>query len=403
MRSALRSGEPAGAWRALAACVVTIVLAAGTRASFGAFIQPIEADLGLDRLTLSIAGALTALCYGLSLPTVGRLATRFGSRPVMMVSVGLMAGAGLGAAGASEAWHLFLFVGLLPGVGFGGASNVPATVLLARWFNRRIGLAIGVMSSALPAGQGLFVPFAAALIPLLGWRSTYLLLGLLLAAGALPVLWALAREPSAAPRLAPTGQAARVKVGPDVWLLGLGYFGCGFTDQFVTLHLVALAAEAGLEPLVGAAFLSLMLTAGVVGSVLSGPLADARAPYLILSGLYVTRAATLPLLLLVGPGPPLLLLGAFALTFGLTYISNQAPGTRLLRDRYGAGAVGPLTGTVGLAHQVGGAVGIATGGASVALAGSYGPAVLVAAGLALVGGLLQLFIRRPSPELRIAT
>jgi hypothetical protein len=45
---------------------------------------------------------------------------------------------------------------------------VPAAALLARWFRRRLGLATGLISSAIPAGQGLFVPLAAALIAALG-------------------------------------------------------------------------------------------------------------------------------------------------------------------------------------------------------------------------------------------
>jgi predicted MFS family arabinose efflux permease len=385
-----------GAWAALAACVVTIVLASGTRASFAAFLQPIEADLRLDRLTLSAVGSLSGLAYGLSLPMVGRLATRHSARTVMMTSVAFMAIGGLGVVSANEAWGLFFFAGLLPGLGYGGASNVPSTVLLAKWFNRRLGLATGIMSSAIPAGQGLFVPLAVALIPLLGWRATYLLLGLVLACGALPALWWLARDPNAKVGAASSASPSEpARAGADVWLLGAGYFCCGFTDQFVTLHLVALGAEAGIEPLVAAGFLSLLLFTGVAGSMLSGPLADTLAPERMLGGLYLLRALTLPLLLLAGGPLGSIALTVFAFVFGLTYISNQAHGARLVRDSYGVQAVGRLMGNVGLAHQVGGAAGVAVGGASVSLAANYGPAVMVAAGVALVGGLLQGLIRAP--------
>lgn len=388
-----RWGEPAGAWRALAACIITIVLAVGTRSSFAAFIQPIEADLGLDRLTLSAVGSLTALAYGLALPLAGALATRLGARVVMMASVVLMAIGGLGMATAREAWQLFLLAGLLPGLGFGGSSQVPSSVLLARWFRARLGLATGAMSSAIPAGQAIFVPLAAALIPFLGWRTTYILFGLLLATLALPALWLLAAEPPVRAASAPMKRAPLMRPGLDIWLLGAGYFACGFTDQFVALHLVALAAEHGITPLVGASFLSLMLVTGVAGSLLSGPLADAWSPRQLLSLSYLLRAATLPLLLFIGPGAGLAPLTLFGLLFGLTYISNQAPGTRLVRDRYGVQAVGALMGGVGLAHQLGGAVGIASGGLSVQYSGSYGASILVAAAVALLGGLLQQLIR----------
>ena len=120
-------------------------------------------------------------------------------------------------------------------------------------------------------------------------------------------------------------------------------------------------------------------------------------PKHLLAGLYFIRALTLPLLLLAGPGLGVLALGAFALLFGPTYIANQAPGARLVRDRYGLRAVGPLMGGVGLAHQVGGAVGVGLGGLSVSEFGSYAPAVVVATLVVLVGGLVQL--RIPPPQL----
>jgi predicted MFS family arabinose efflux permease len=380
--------------------VVTVVFAAGARTSLAVFLRPIEADLGLDRATLSTAGALTALSYGLAQPPLGLLATRVSARWVMMGGVLLMTVCGFAVAAATRAWHLYLFAGLLMGAGFAGAGSVSGTVLLAKWFQRRLGLATGVMSSGIPAGQSLFLPLAAALIPLLGWRTTYVVLGLILAAVTLPVLaWLAAEPPRAAVGVNPWA-TRQVAVGMDVWLVGAGYFACGFTDQFVGLHLVALATEAGLDPLVAAGALSALLVVGIVGSVGSGPLADVLPAHRIMAGNYLLRALCLPLLLLAGPGLGMLPLGLFALLFGITYISNLAPGARLIRNRYGVGAVGTLMGSVGLAHQVGGAIGIAVGGLSVTLAGGYGPAVVVMALVALLGGLAQLAIPRAQAAAR---
>jgi MFS family permease len=389
----LNAPEGALAWRALIACVVTIVLAAGSRTSLAAFLRPIEADLQLDRTVLATAGALTVLTYGLAQPLVGALAARFGPRPVMVGGVLLTALGGLGIAAATQPWQLYAFAGIVPGLAFAGASSVPATVLLAGWFRRRIGLATGIMSAAIPAGQSLFVPIATALVGPLGWRNTYILLGLLVAAIGLPVLLGLMREP-------PAGIAARAggwwvgRPGLDVWLVGVGYFGCGFSDQFISIHFVALAADRGVDSLLAAGLLSALLLIAIAGSVASGPLADRLPGPYLLAGLYLTRAVACPLLLLAGPGPGIIALGLFALVFGPTYIANQAPGARLIRERYGLGAVGPLMGGVGLAHQVGGALGVMAGGVSVSVLGSYGPALGLVTLVVLVGGLAQLWIPR---------
>jgi sugar phosphate permease len=368
------------------ACVVVIILVAGSRTSLAAFLKPIEADLQLDRSVLSNAGALTVLTYGLAQPVVGALASRFGPRAVMLGGVILTALGGIGVATSTQPWQLYLTAGILPGLGFASASSVPAAVLLAGWFMSRLGLATGIVSAAIPTGQSLFVPLATALLPTLGWRETYVLLSVLVAAIGLPTLAWLARSPPK-PATTQTSGAKSPRPGLDVWLIGLGYFGCGFSDQFVSLHMVTLAIDKGLDPLLAAGLLSLLLLVGMVGSVVSGPLADRMQARHLLAGLYLSRAVAFPLLLLGGPA-----LVAFALLFGPSYIANQAPGARLIRDRYGVKAVGPLMGGVGLAHQVGGAIGVGAGGFSVSELGSYGPAVILTTVVVLIGGVAQLWI-----------
>jgi hypothetical protein len=153
-----------------------------------------------------------------------------------------------------------------------------------------------------------------------------------------------------------------------------------------------LATDRGLAPLVAAGVLSALLLIGIVGSVASGPFADRVPAKWLLAGLYLARVVSLPLLLLVGTGLGSWALGLFVVIFGITYIANQAPGARLVRDRYGVRSVGPLMGSVGLAHQVGGAIGVGLGGYSVASFGSYGPAVIVVTLVVLLGGLSQLLI-----------
>lgn len=384
-----------GARLALAACVVATLLATGARLSFGAFVRPIEADLGLDRGALSLVGAAGLLTHGLIQPLFGWLSIRIGPQRTMQLGILLLVVGTVGAASATAAWQLLLFAGLVFGLGFAGTSGVPATHLLAMWYQRRLGSATGVLSAGIPGGQTLFVPLAVALIPLLGWRNVYLLIGALLLLIALPAVQIFAREPGGveAPTAAQKPMASR-RAGLDVWLVGAGYAACGFTDQFVSIHLVPLAIESGLDPLVAAGVTSALMLFGILGSVLSGPVADRARPHVVLATLYLLRVASLPLLLLGGPGLGLLPFALFALVFGATYISNQAPGARLVRDRYGLQAVAPLMAGVGLAHQVGGALGIAIGGFSVVATGSYGAAIVISTLVVLVGGLAQFFIPR---------
>lgn len=119
--------EDARAWRALAACVVVIVLAAGSRASLAAFLLPIERDLGLDRAVLSTAGALTVLMYGLAQPVVGAPAARFGARRVMLAGVTLTALGGFGVAVLGSYTPAVLTVALVALVGGVAQLGIPGT------------------------------------------------------------------------------------------------------------------------------------------------------------------------------------------------------------------------------------------------------------------------------------
>ncbi|HWP34321.1 MAG TPA: MFS transporter, partial [Thermodesulfobacteriota bacterium] len=170
---------PRAGWVALGACTLAILLAAGARFAFAAFVRPIELDLGASRGLLSAAAAANLLAYGVAQPAVARLATRLDPARIMVAGLALMALGGVGAAVTTDALYLIVFYGLLPGAGFAAASVVPATALLVPWFPARPGLALGIASAAIPAGQALFVPLTTALIPLLGWRATYVLVGLL--------------------------------------------------------------------------------------------------------------------------------------------------------------------------------------------------------------------------------
>ena len=149
-------------------------------------------SLGFNFVLMAFIGTF-AYNWGLVLPLLARYGLDagpegFGALNIAMGLGSVLGGvllsalSGFGVATASQPWQLYVFAGIVPGLAFAGASSVPATVLLAGWFVSRLGLATGVMSSAIPAGQSVFVPLATALLPSLGWRATYIVLGLGVAA-----------------------------------------------------------------------------------------------------------------------------------------------------------------------------------------------------------------------------
>ncbi|MDE3194643.1 MAG: MFS transporter, partial [Chloroflexota bacterium] len=306
---------------------------------------------------------------------------------VMISGLALMALAALGMASVRSEIGLFVFGGMLPGLGFAAASVVPAAAILAPLYPGRMGFALGVTSAAIPAGQAAAVPLAAALIGRAGWPVAYAAIGVgALVVGA-PALVGLVRAPSAAPH------RGRTATDATFWLLAIGFTACGFTDQLVAVHAVPLAEDAGVPALTAALALSTLTLVGIAGSLASGPLADGWSARGALAVVYGGRALALPLLLLVGVagGAPLWI---FAIVFGATYIANNAPAAHALARSRAPAAVAGALGWLQFAHQIGGALGVAGGGLSVSLTGGYLAIVAVAVVLALAGLAASLSLAR---------
>jgi MFS family permease len=393
-------------WVIVAISAVVIFLVSGARSAFTVFIAPMEGDLGWDRTVVSSIAALNLAIYGITQPLAGTLTDRFGAKPVMIGGTLLVAVGFGGLFWVSSVWYLAVFYGVLFGAGISFASLVPTSVLVARWFERRQGMAQGVVTAARPAGQTIFVPAVAALILAVGWRETYLAVGIAMAVSIPLVLWFVREQPedsnlddsSSGYQAQPAATVPmRVVSGTFAfWALAVGFFVCGFTDQFVAIHLVPFAQGIGISSVTAANAFAVLSASGVVGSVAAGWLSDVFSRKYALVLIYSLRVLSLPLLIVVAENGSLLLLYAFALMFGLTFIANMAPTAGIVRERYGLSSTGALMGWLLLTHQVGGAIGTYLGGLIYEIAGGYAPAFVLMTIAAGIGATISLGIRGSS-------
>ncbi|MFC6803402.1 MFS transporter [Deinococcus caeni] len=169
---------------------------------------------------------------------------------------------------------------------------------------------------------------------------------------------------------------------------------CGFTSNgIIGTHFMAYCGDLGLTATFAAGLLALMGAFNFVGTLASGYLTDRVDPRLLLAVYYVVRGLSLALLPLLPPG---LAFTAFAVLFGLDYIATVPPTTALTADTFGRANVGTVYGWIFCAHQVGAALASWLGGEVRDVLGSYGPAFLASAVLAVCAGLLSLGISAPA-------
>jgi MFS family permease len=399
------------AWVVLAALTLCMLAASGLRSVFGVYIKPMEAEFGWSRGALSGAAAVSLLLLGAVGPLVGRLADRVGPRAVIGTALLVLGLGSIGSAFVQQLWHIYLTAGVLMALGAGGAAMTTGSAVVARWFERRRGLAMGLAAGGMSAGQLIVIPLATALTVWFGWRTSFLWLGLGLLVLVLPVGLALVRNSPEDRGLRPYGAtgpaqtaaeaAARVAAGRvsvveaaqtlPFWLLMATFFVCGYTSNGMVLtHFMPHALEHNFTALQASAALGVMGGMNVLGTIGSGWICDRFGRRGPLATYYFVRGLSLLFLLTVWSVPSLHL---WAAIFGLNYISTVPPTTTITANIYGRYSVGELSGWIFFSHQVGAALGAALAGWIFEWTGAYTAAFVSAAFMAFLAAGLTLLIR----------
>lgn len=174
-------------WVILAASVVAMAVGSGMSFwSFGLYVEPLEAEFGWSRAEVS-AGISASLAVGaLSGPLIGRWIDAQGPRTVISAGAVLTAATFLLLAVTSELWHWFAFLSL-NSVSRQMIFFIPFQALVSRWFHRRRGMAVGVLSTGFSFGGLLIVPLMAFVIDRVDWDGSFVFASALTAVLFLPM------------------------------------------------------------------------------------------------------------------------------------------------------------------------------------------------------------------------
>jgi MFS family permease len=165
-------------WIVVATCFFVIAPVVPLIASFSIFQVPILAEFQWSRGSFAIALSIHLVFGGLAAPFAGSLIDRFGPRRVMPIGTLLTALALMLMSRSSSLWHFYVAFGLMAAAGASLLQIVPLTRLVANWFVRYRGTAIGIVTAGSGAGQLALLPLIQLLIDRIGWRHTYLVFGL---------------------------------------------------------------------------------------------------------------------------------------------------------------------------------------------------------------------------------
>lgn len=404
------------AWPVAAAALVTLVAAAGFRATPGVLLDPLHAEFGWPRGTIASAVSVNLLLYGLTAPFAAALMERFGIRRIVSAALVTVAVGSGTTVFMTESWQLVLCWGVLIGLGTGSLALAFVATITNRWFVRHRGLVTGVLTAGSAAGNLTFLPLLAHLAMAHGWRSA----AVVVAGGALvgiPLVLFLVREYPADVGLRPYGApddtpirtpervtgAARRALGTlaraartrAFWMLAAGFAICGAsTNGLIQTHFIPAAHDHGMPETTAASLLALVGVFDVVGTIFSGWLTDRIGSRALLGAYYALRGASLlvlPFLFAATPRPSMLV---FIIFYGLDWVATVPPTVALCREHFGD--AGPVVfGWVFASHQVGAAVAAYGAGLIHDLTGGYDLAWYVAGGLCGIAAACSLLIGAP--------
>ncbi len=386
------------------------LISLGVRYSFGVFFKSIESEFGLTRAATSGIFSVYMVLSGVIAILGGWALDKYGPR-IVTALMGLFAGLSLLLTSQAGAyWQLFISYSLLLALGTGAVFTVVNTTV-SRWFSQKRGFVIGIASSGGPLGAVVMAPFATYLIYSFGWRTAFLILGL--------VVWLVIASTSMLLRkypsdigLLPDGikpEPAENQLQDDdnnsqhsglslpeafktsnFWFLGFMWLFVSVSIHLILTHIVPHAIDLGISPIDAAVLLSVMGGVTIAGRIVVGRISD-----------IIGRKA-------LAVGSALLLFGAliwlvwmrdlwmfylFAVLAGLSWGGLGALIPTLISDVFGTRSLGTIMGALGASWSIGAAIGPPMGGFIFDVTNDYSLAFLAGAVAMLMAALFLALIR----------
>jgi MFS family permease len=391
-------------WWVVAAFSFMTLTSTGIRHAVGPFLKPIVADLGLDRASFSLVIALSLFLYGLFGPLAGFALDRFGLR-VTAVTGTLLLVASLVLTGlVRNGWEFAVVYGLILPLGLAVTGPVIASGVVARWFNKRRGTALSLLGSASMTGMSLLVPLVTWLILTTGWRTTFMLIGVGVLLGMLPLsLWVIRESPESMGLVADGGPAeakplaasGRERVSATTamqtlafWQLAGSFFTCGFSMSLLSAHGVPMLTDHGYTPMFASWAFGVLGGSSILCTVMLGALSDRFGRRPVLAAIYAGRVFIFAGFFLIRDNPVAIL--AVAVLGGITMAGTGSMTSALTADIWGRFSVSPVLGVIFLVHQTGAAIGSSLAGALFEATGGYGAAFAVACGFLTAAAVVAL-------------
>ena len=387
---------------------------------FSLFFKSLLAEFGWSRAETSLAFSFSYITHAVMSIVMGWLSDRLGPRFVVAVLGSFVGISYLLMSQITSLWQFQINYALVAGIGL-STFTPPVMATVSRWFVRRRGFMIGIVQGGLGIGGFFFPPFAGWLILSYGWRSAYIVMGLITLIGVTVSGLFLRRDPremgllpdgeSGSPvpvveqkhpmpqrRGLPFGEVIRTS---QFWVIAGLHWSFGFCRSTFIGHIAIHVQDLGFSLADGANVLAVIAGSSMIGRIGMGRMADRmgnRTTFMI-SFAMTTAALAWGLI-----AADLWRLYLFAFVFGVAWGAQAVLRFSITSDVFGLRSLGLLMGVLMVAESVAAGFGLYFAGYLFDVSGSYQGAFWMGIGFSAIGmvmaWLLKPLVREvSSPEL----
>jgi MFS family permease len=276
----MTSIETRASWVVAFTAVAVMSIAYGAPYVAVVALKQIAGELGSARSVPALAYSLAWVGAAVGGIGMGRIADRIGVRWTVAFGA-VMIGVGLAVSTGDSAWRLWVGHGLFIGLLGNGGINAPLYVYVSRWFDRRRGTALALISSGQYVAGAVWPSVFERGIASIGWRHTMTSFAIVEALAVVPLAVLILRDPPEASRHATSisgksisprvlGMPANIALA----MLSVAAFTCCVPMAMPQAHLVALCTDLEIAASHGAAMLSVLLGCAFVSRQFWGWISD---------------------------------------------------------------------------------------------------------------------------------
>jgi MFS family permease len=280
LQSPPASIETKASWAVASAALFVLAMSFGAAWIAAVALKDIASEVGGSRSIPALASSLAWLGSGMGGIIMSQIAGRIGTRWTVIFG-SLMIALGLAISTLGPPWPLWIGHGLFIGVIGIGGINAPMYVYVSRWFDRRRGSALALISSGTYLAGTIWPPIFQSAIVEFGWRNSMLLYAVAEMLVVVPIAAIYFRAPPEAnhPVTSATAGSARARVlgwPPNVVfaMICCAAVLCCIPMAMPQGHLVAFCSDLGISRSVGALMLSVLLGTAFLSRQVWGAISD---------------------------------------------------------------------------------------------------------------------------------